>query len=56
MEPSMAIEGIPLLIISPEGIFKYILIQVWVANKMMGYIVRGSTKFEYHAQNYRGFV
>jgi hypothetical protein len=23
---------------------------------MMGYLVRGSTKFEYHAQNYKNFV
>lgn len=44
------------VLITPEGIFKYILIQVFVANKMMGYLVRGSTKFEYHAQNYKNFV
>ena len=46
----------PTVLITPEGIFKYILIQVFVANKMMGYLVRGSTKFEYHAQNYKNFV
>lgn len=51
-----SLEGIPTLVISPEGVFKYILIQVYLANKMLGYVVRGSTKFEYHAQNYRGFV
>lgn len=49
MEPASSIEGIPLVVISTEGIFKYILIQVFLETKLLGYIVRGSTKLEYHA-------
>jgi hypothetical protein len=46
MEPSITqISNIPIVVISPEGIFKYILIQVFIANKLVGYVVRGSTKF-----------
>lgn len=56
MEPANTIDGIPIVIISPEGIFKYILIQVFISNKLVGYLLRGSTKFQYHAENYGGFV
>jgi hypothetical protein len=28
---------------------------MFIANQCVGYLVRGSTKFEYHAQNYRDF-
>lgn len=45
MEPAATIEGIPIVSISPEGIFKYILIQVFIANKSVGFLVRGSTQF-----------
>ena len=56
MEPSHVLEGIPLVSISPDGIFKYILIQVFIAGKMAGYVVRGSTKHEYHNENYQAFM
>jgi hypothetical protein len=49
------IDNIPLVQISTEGIFKYILIQVYIGNKFTGYLIRGSTEFEYHKQIYLCF-
>lgn len=46
----------PQLAISPEGTFKYILIKCYKNKTLIGNIVRGDKKWEYHAENFDAFA
>jgi hypothetical protein len=54
-----ALNDVPLVKISPEGIFKYILIQAKVhennQEKLITF-VRGDAQQEYHADNFSQFI
>lgn len=52
---SQILKDVPIVNISPEGIFKYILIQatIEVENKQTSLqFIRGDSKLEYHAENF----
>ena len=55
MDPMWPMEGLKEVIISSAGIFKYILIQVYVNEHFLGYLVRGDSKHEYHSENFKAF-
>ena len=53
------LSAVPCVQISPEGIFKYILIKAIVEDKGQNQnliFVRGSAKREYHAENFKDFI
>lgn len=43
---------IPLVVIDPEGKFKYILVKVTLNDDKTWYIVRGYKALDYHAENF----
>lgn len=47
---------VPQLAISPQGVFKYILIKCSLNSSPVATFVRGDKKHEYHAQNYEAFA
>lgn len=47
-----ALEWIPELKMSPNGVFKYILVKVSINGKPNSLIVRGDTKYAYHSENF----
>lgn len=49
------LEGVKELMISEEGVFKYILIQVLMGDQIVGWLIRGNKKYNYHADNFDAF-
>lgn len=47
---------IPQLVISPEGVFKYIIIKCYANKIPKGVFIRGDKKWEYHAENFDAFA
>ena len=55
MDPLWPIEGIEEVRISPMGVFKYIVIQVFIGDQFLGYLIRGDSSLEYHRDNFKVF-
>ncbi len=55
-QEAQILEKIPQVKIDDEGVFKYILIKCDIGENSSIYFVRGSGKYEFHAENYEQFL
>lgn len=53
MDPVWPLPGIEEVVISAAGVFKYILIEVYLGDLLLGMLVRGDKQFQYHRDNFK---